>query len=67
MRGIKYGNDADVIKMLLEKGADVNATDNKKKTALMIARETGRDDEIIKLLTTSKPNGKRKFFLNYLF
>ena len=41
----------EAVKLLLEKGADINIRDNGGKTALMFASEKGRS-EIIKLLKT---------------
>ena len=47
-----YFGRTDLVKALLEKGADVNMKDKKGKTALIYATTKGKD-EIVKILKQS--------------
>lgn len=46
-----YNGNLEITKMLLEAGADKNIKDDNKYDALYYAREYGKNEEIIKLLT----------------
>ena len=45
----RNGDHAQVVKVLLENGADVNLKNSKAQSALALAKEKGHD-EIVKLL-----------------
>ncbi len=49
---VRHNANFAMIKFLVERGANVNARDSSNQTALMIAKEKGREDTVYLLETT---------------
>ena len=50
----KYGK-TDIVKLLVDRGADIDAKDNSGKTAMMLSKEMGHED-ILRLLEKASRN-----------